>query len=230
MEPNLNGILLEFKLNEMKKFFKYIKLALLSVGSLLALVIFLALFGEDIANWWRMATYTHPVEVGGISIGDKKKDLVFQHGKGEQKEDRIYYKDLVATFHINALGKIDLITFVPDKRNTKYSYHLFPIFNLEDLETKFGEPNIYSSSKDHLERRYTYSSDGLSTGVTYSFKQNKIMGIMIGNIAWRSSYAEQGDYVVNGTVFCPGSKCPFIGSETKPEWQDKSVRELVGND
>ena len=225
----LSGILLEFKLNEMKKLFKYIKMVLLSVGSLLALVIFLAFFGEGIASWWRMATYTHPDEVAGISIGDKKKDLVFKHGKGEQNEDRIYYKELGATFYINPLGKIDVITFAPDKRNTKYSYHLFPIFNLEDLETKFGAPNIYSSSKNHLERRYTYSSDGLSTGVTYSFKQNKIMDIMIGNIAWRQQI-EPGDYIVNGTVFCPGSKCPFIGGEIKPEWQDKSVRELVGND
>ena len=79
-----------------------------------------------------MATYTHPDEVAGISIGDKKKDLVFKHGKGEQKlEDRIYYKELGAIFYINPLGKIDVITFAPDKRNTKYSYHLFPIFNLE---------------------------------------------------------------------------------------------------
>ena len=163
-----------------------------------------------------------------LALGIRKK-IGFKHGRGEQIEDRIYYENLVANFSINALGKIDVITFAPDKRNTKYSYHLFPIFNLEDLETKFGEPNIYSSSKNHLERRYTYSSDGLSTGVTYSFKQNKIMNITIGNITWRSD-AEQGDYIVNGTVFCPGSKCPFIGSEIKPEWQDKSVRELVGND
>lgn len=228
MEPNLSGILLELKLNKMKKLFKYIKIVLLTVASLLALVIFLAFFGEGIANWWRMVTYTHPDEVAGISIGDKKKDLIFKHGKGEQNGNRIYYKDLEASFSIDPLGKIDVITFAPDKRNTKYSYHLFPIFFVEDLETKFGEPNIYSSSKNHLERRYTYSSDGLTTGVTYSFKQNKITDIMIGNITWRKHF-EAGDYVVNGTVFCPGSKCPFNDEGIKPEWQDKSVRELIGN-
>ena len=172
--------------------------------------------------------YTHPNKVAGIGVGDDAKDLFFKHGKGQPDEDYIFYTELDAAFQVNSLGKIDIIAFSPNESVTKYTYKTFPIQTVEDLQDKFGEPNIYSSSKDELERRYTYSTDNLLTGATYYFKQNRIMSIMIGSITWRSSSTgEQGDYIVDGTIFCPGRKCPFAGSDPKPEWQNKSVRDLV---
>jgi hypothetical protein len=213
----------------MQRFFKYIKIILLSALGLLAFGVFLAIFGQDIASGWRMAMYTHPNEVAEISVGDEAKELFFRHGKGQQEEDYIIYKELDATFDINSLGKITYIFFVPDKMNTKYTHNTFPIQTVEDLQDKFGAPNIYSSSKDQLSRRYTYSTDNLLTGVTYSFEQNRITSIGIGNITWRQSGSEQGDYMVNGTIFCPGERCPFVGDDVKPEWQGKSVRDLVAN-
>lgn len=213
----------------MQRFFKYIKIILLSALGLLAFGVFLAIFGQDIASGWRMAMYTHPNEVAEIGVGDEAKDLLFKHGKGQQTGDGIYYKELGAGFVLNSSGKIKYISFSPDKTTTKYTYNTFPIQTVEDLQDKFGEPNIYSSSKDQLVRRYTYSTDDLLTGVTYKFKQNRITSIMIGNITWRASRPEQGDYVVDGNIFCPGRKCPFTGDDIKPEWQNKSVRDLVAN-
>lgn len=213
----------------MHKFLKYIKVILLSALGLLALGVFIAIFGEDMANGWRKLVYSHPNQVAGITLGDEKKDLVFKLGNGKALKNSIYYKNIDTAFFINSSGKVGTIFFRPGKLTTKYTSRTFPIRTVEDLKDKFGEPNIYSSSKDQLKRRYTYSSDNLSTGVTYSFKQNRISDVMIGEISWRNSLIEQGDYIVNGTTFCPGEKCPVIGKDLKPEWQNKSVRDLVAD-
>ena len=214
----------------MQKFFKYIKIILLSALGLLALVVFIAIFGEDMANGWRKMLYSHPNQVAGITLGDEKKDLVFKLGKGITSENTIHYKNIDTTFFISSSGKVTTIDFRPGELTTKYTFRTFPIRTVEDLKDKFGEPDIYSSSKDQLRRRYTYSSDNLSTGTTYNFIQNRISDVMIGEITWRSSsHLGQGDYIVNGTIFCPGEKCPMIGKDFKPEWKNKSVRDLVAN-
>ena len=161
----------------MKTFFKYIKITLASALGLLALVIFLVIFGEGIGKSWRLANFSHPAEVGGIQVGDKVSDLVFKHGPGEPlslDKQRWKYEALSAAFGIDTLNKVYLISFVPNSRNTKYTPRHFPIKTADDLLSKFGEPEIYSSSSDHLVRRYTYSGDNLQSGITYRFKQGQI--------------------------------------------------------
>ena len=78
----------------MQKFFKYIKIILLSALGLLALVVFIAIFGEDMANGWRKMLYSHPNQVAGITLEDEKKDLVFKLGKGITSENTIHYKNI----------------------------------------------------------------------------------------------------------------------------------------
>ena len=220
----------------MKKFFKYIKIALASALGLIALVIFLVIFGEGMAKSWRLMTFSHPAEVGGIQVGDKVSDLVFKHGLGKpypKDKKKVKYEALTAQFSIDTFNKVYLISFAPNSQNTKYTRRTFPIKTADDLLSKFGEPEIYSSSSDHLVRRYTYSDDKLQSGVTYMFTQGKLVQIMVGQISWRMASDVAGrtnEYIVNGQIFCPGLNCPLKNGELKPEWENKSVRDLVALD
>ena len=174
--------------------------------------------------------------MAGIQIGDKVSDLVFKHGLGKPQpeyKERVTYEELSAEFWIDIFNKVELVNFVPNSRNTKYTPRAFPIKTADDLLSKFGEPEIYSSSSVHLDRRYTYFDDNLQSGVTYSFKQGKLQSIMIGKIFWGSAMGNANhvnEYIVNGEVFCPGLKCPYKSGELKPEWENKSVRDLVALD
>ena len=49
-----------------------------------------------------------------------------------------------------------------------------------------------------------------------------------GEISWRSEDNQaNGVYIVNGRKYCPGTECPFDENGIKPEWEEKSVRELI---
>lgn len=223
---------IHIKGHEVKKLSKYVTVILLKLGGLLALIIILILLGTGLREWWVTYTYTHPNEVLGFGVGDESKDLIFKYGKGEQTgtDDYVFYYERGVTFGINSEGKIDWVSFIPGGMTTEYSKYSFPMRTVENLKDKFGEPEIYSSSKDHLERYYTYSGDNLSTGVTYHYKQNRLEKITFGIIHWRSNPEQTGDYIVNGIVFCPGLKCPFTDEGTKPQWRNKSVRDLIKSD
>ena len=56
---------------------------------------------------------------------------------------------------------------------------------------------------------------------------------MMGKISWRAAKGNAdrvNEYIVNGEVFCPGLKCPYKSGELKPEWENKSVRDLAAVD
>lgn len=217
----------------MQKFFKYLLFTFLALIAIIVAIVVIAIFGEDIAKSWRKLTYTHPSQVAGISIGDDINDVIFLHGPGEdlesdEFEDIKHYENLNAYFYFNQDGKLYFLKFVPDSNNSSYKFSSFPIKTVDNLSDKFGEPNIFASADDPIYRRYTYSNDGLTTGITYEFKQNQMLYISLGEISWRPEDNQaKGVYIVNGRKYCPGPECPWDKNGIKSEWKEKSVRELI---
>ncbi len=91
----------------------------------------------------------------------------------------------------------------------------------------FCDPQIFAESDDYLYRRLTYTNDDFQTGASYTFEQGKIAQVTIGEIKWRSLNTSMARCIVDGVNLCPGEQCPFDGAVLKPEWQGKSLREMV---
>ena len=199
----------------MEKLFKQDKRVFLLLACLVSISFLIAIFGESIAQSWRLANYKHPSEVEGVRIGDLEKDVVFFNGNSASSAR--------AVFKANAEGVVDYINFeVVDFSSYSYPNGTMPIKTVQDLLHKFGEPQIYIALSDGSERRYTYSDDELRTGVSYWFSKNQLIDVAFGEIEWRGMDGPVGDYEVNGIRYCPGDRCPLLrkagilAGKTKP--------------
>lgn len=212
----------------MEKLFKQDKRVFLLLAGLVSISFLIAIFGESIAQWWRLAIYTHPSQAEGFKIGDTKSDIIFfGNGIALDDGDSAYIGN--SAFIFNDSGFVESVVIVSiNKQGKELPLEGLPIKTVRDLIKKFGQPNILMETQDSKTRRYTYSNDGLNTGTSYEFQGNRLYSVMFGEIEWRRNWRSNlATYVVDGVRYCPGDRCPFDGEGLKPGWKNKTVRDLV---
>ena len=114
-------------------------------------------------------------------------------------------------------GSVDSVFFADGYLESSQG---IPFRNVDQMKEILGEEDILSTTDDFVTRRYTY----LQWGVTYSFVQNRLIGLMIGSVRWRNT-TPTGEYIVQGEVICPGNDCPWDeDGQLKSEYEDKDYR------
>lgn len=211
----------------MKRFFKVLGYIALTLVSLLIVGAVWLFAGDSIRDTWTRWTFEVPTSIQGVSLGDKKSDVIFKLGEGhipeQGKSDKfLYYPQEDPNFvawlddedrvYILSAGSVGI---PPEVRLT--------VPTTEDLIDTLGEPDILAISGDFTTRHYTY----LEYGATFDYKKNDITEFMIGKIEWRSIRSNAGEYYINGVQICPGDGCPFDDEgELKPEWEGKTYRDI----
>ena len=216
----------------MKRFFKVLGYIALTLVSLLIVGAVWLFAGDSIKDTWTKWTFEVPTSIKGVSLGDKKSDVIFKFGEGWIPED----------------GKLDEFLIYPkedsnwtawlDDEDRVYILDAFRVDGIpsevrltvpttEDLIDTLGEPDILAISGDFTTRRYTY----LEYGASFTYKQNSIVSFMIGEVSWRyfRGYAARGssEYYINGVQICPGDGCPYDDEGwLKPEWEGKTYRDI----
>jgi len=200
-----------------KKFIKL--LGYLALG-LVLLVLAAVMYGEYKHYLWKPPTSLH-----GISVGMSRSDVVFALGDDGNCEEAFcfYQKPLLVIFMTN-----DKVTNVA----SKVGYiggawdSIYPPFTTtEEMKDILGDEDILSISQDFTDRRYTY----LKYGVSFNFSTNVLKRVMIGEVRWRQSLSDTGEYFVRGKQVCPSPDCPWEedGKTLKPEYEDKSYKDFL---
>ena len=192
----------------MKRFFKVLGYIALTLVSLL-------IVGAAIKDTWTEWTFEVPTSIQGVSLGDKKSDVIFKLGERPYSNYRVYYDDEDRAYRLTA----DYWSIPSEVRVT--------VPTTEDLIDTFGEPDILAISGDFTQRRYTY----LEYGASFTYKQNSIVSFMIGEVRWRHFRGYDGgsgsEYYINGIQICPGDGCPYYDKGwLKPEWVGKTYRDI----
>lgn len=218
----------------MEKPFKQDKRVFLFLVALVSISFLIAIFGESIAQRWRLANYKHPSEVGGVRLGDQRKDLIAIFGKDGLHASRLHMRlDGFGVLFHPSNGKVYSINVGDPWQNLGFTNDT-AILNEKNIEAEFGSPDIYSASEIEKKASYTYSNDGLKTGVEYGYIGGTLSYVAISEIFWNRVYPPE-IYMVNEKIYCPGRDCPWSeevhgGTKLymiKPDWQDKTVRDLV---
>jgi hypothetical protein len=196
-----------------------------TLGVLIALVIILIIVG---INWDRGELFYAKLfwepdaeELFGVNLGTTRSDLIFAFETECNSENTTCVFDgKEARFDDN--DETYILT-----RDITLSIRMFsnplPFQTVEEMKYVLGEENLYATSADFEGRRYTY----LDWGITFGFRDNLLIRIMMGDVTWRSGNPS-GEYKVNGRTVCPSEDCPWDDEGVfKPEYEDKSYRDFL---
>ena len=205
---------------------KIIKIILKLLGGL---VVLLGITGVVVINWDGITFQFNKIfwepeskYLAGIYIGDTQSDVIFNRGSptytGEDTAEVplfIYTKEYSSEQTLFYFEN-DIVTSI---QQTAGNLNL-PFSRVDQMRAILGEEDILAISKDYLSRRYTY----LDWGVTYSFINNEVDQVHIGEVQWRQ-YFDGAEYIVKGRKICPSDDCPWDEEgELKPEYEEKDYR------
>ncbi len=205
------------------KLLKWLLISALVLGAIFLLVIFNF---ETLERAYERWTFEHDAVIEDVYVGMSKADILFKFGEPDKEwEDGVIGYSSTSTLP----ARMFLIT---DNKLTSWSTggkYLDRPRSTEKLIEVAGEPFLEAHDDETYTRRYIYIT-GNQEGVTYSYKANKLVALMGGQVVWRKT-TNVSFYAVKGTQVCPGDMCPYdLEQEDTPlkdEWKDKTVWDLI---
>jgi hypothetical protein len=209
------------------KFLKYIKYSALAfVGFILVALIYDA-YEDELEFAYTKAFFEVPTVIRGVAYGDSKSDVFFRLGEPEADCSFCDEREMLWIIGDELLGDYIYVGFENDLVISVWTTSIRGVFgndyalkNTEQLLEILGEPDILAITPSLFGRRYTY----LDWGVTFSYEQNELIGVLIGKVEWREA---GGEYFVRGKQICPGDDCPWDESGAlKLGYEDKTYRDF----
>ena len=157
----------------------------------------------------------------GISIDDTRSNVIFNKGTPDNASENavLYKKDYMNKILVVYFDEDDTVNII----TLAQSYFDLPFSNVEEMGEILGKEDIVSISENYESRRYTY----LKWGITYSFTNNRLESIMIGDVRWRQE-TNLGEYIVKGRKICPSEDCPWDeDGKLKPDYEAKDYRDFL---
>ena len=176
---------------------------------LVTVITLIILFADDLKQTYNKLTWNPPMEINGITIGMTRSDVVFKLG------EPILCKDDMAVCgwddHNHVVHFRNDLVYVQNATSSD-ALRSIPFKDTKDMKSLLGDEDLFGESQDFNTRRYTY----LKWGVTFEYKNDALVGYMLGEVTWRIE-KPIGKYVVKGLVVCPGAECPFDDEGDKKE-------------
>jgi len=199
---------------------KVLKWILKTLAALIAIIILLAVFADDIEHGYNKLTWTPPMAINGIRSGMTRSDVMFQLGEADKcskTKATCYWSDPLHYI----MFRNDLV-FLQKTPNSE-TLRSMPFKNTQEMKLLLGTEDLYSESKDFNTRGYTY----LKWGVTFEYDNDALTNYILGNVTWRRQMLI-GKYVVKGIVVCPGAECPFDDEGTvKEDFKDRDYTYFI---
>lgn len=185
---------------------------LLMVGLLVGLLIETGPTKDEEFAW------TPPNEIGGVYLEMTRSDLLFnfEYRCWKPNDNLISFlaDDSSGVRTCNEMGvkdgrgpsvhlKNDVVTKLED-----FSYIRSVGITAEEIQNRFGEPDILTINEDLSGRVYTY----LDHRFSIFFRRNEPSRYKTGDLGWsdvRWNSYDSGEIFVRGELVCPSPKCPF---------------------
>lgn len=202
----------------MKKLFKIILITFGLISSVIMIGFLIGFLFDTGPTRDEEVTWIPPNEIGGVYLGMTRSDLLFnfEYRCWEPKKGglRFLSKDSGGVRTCNFMGpsglsgpsvylKNDVVIKLYD-----VSYIRSVGVTVEEIQNRFGKPDILTINEDLSGRVYTY----LDHRFSIFFSRSEPSRYKTGDLDWSDvtwNLEDKGEILIRGKRICPSSNCPF---------------------